>query len=178
MTGKPGRIGMKARISWIPAAAVVLLLAVAVAGCVATQPAVDVGAALPSGGAISPRQASDLIVTRHDDPGFVLLDIRTPDEVDASHISGAVSLDFYSPEFENDLAALDRDVVYLIYCRTGHRSGLAYDMMEELGFQHVYDLDGGITEWMADGYPVCEGALSTEHTCIGDWTPSSPTSAL
>ncbi len=167
---------MKTRISSVAAAALVLLLATMVAGCVANHTADELGDALPPYGVISPQQASNVIVSLHDDPGFVLLDIRTPDEVTASHISGAVNLDFYSQTFQDDLAALDCDVTYLIYCRTGHRSGLAYDMMEELGFEHVYDLDGGITEWTADGYPVCEGPLDAEHTCIGTWTPSSAAS--
>jgi rhodanese-related sulfurtransferase len=63
-------------------------------------------------------------------------------------------LDFYSASFATDLAALNGDVPYLIYCHTGNRSGQTREMMRQLGFERVYDLQGGIAAWQAAGQPI------------------------
>lgn len=148
------------------------LIAAAVTGCLATQTGGDVSDAgndLPAYGVVSTQQAANVIIALQDDPGFVLLDIRTSAEVEAGHLSGAATLDFYSDSFRDDLAALDRDLIYLIYCRTANRTGQAAQIMDELGFDKVYDMGGGISQWLAADYPVCLGALNAEHTCSGEF---------
>ena len=162
---------MKIRAKSTGAATFTLLVAVTVAGCWATQSTGelgDAGSELSPYGVITTQQAVAVILALHDDPEFVLLDIRTPAEVEAGHISGAVTLDFYSATFRDDLASLDHDLTYLIYCRTGNRTGQAYSIMEELGFEQVYDMGGGISQWIAAGYPVCLGPLDAEHSCSGE----------
>ena len=99
---------------------------------------------------------------------FVLLDIRTAPEIAESHISGAVALDFYSPTFQDNLAELERQITYLIYCRTGNRTGQTMATMTNLGFEKVFDLDGGIRAWTSRGLPVCAGSLDAEHSCSGE----------
>jgi len=84
----------------------------------------------------------------------VLIDIRTPQEFDERHISGAVNIDFYSSSFRNELNSLDKDKVYLIYCRTGSRTNTASEIMKNLGFEKVYVLRGGITDWSRSGFPI------------------------
>jgi rhodanese-related sulfurtransferase len=63
-------------------------------------------------------------------------------------------LDFYAPDFADRLAQLDPDVPYLIYCRSGNRSGQTLALMEDLGFTDVADVDGGILAWGDAGLPV------------------------
>jgi len=121
--------------------------------------------ALPDYGPVSPEEALAVIQACRDDPDFVLLDIRTPAEVEAGHLPGAENLDFYAPAFVDELAAADRDKVYLIYCRTANRTGQAWTLMSGLGFEKVYDLAGGITLWNELGYPICTGAVGRGHTC-------------
>jgi rhodanese-related sulfurtransferase len=116
-------------------------------------------------GLIAPEEAAIVLSESAGDPGFVLLDIRTDEEIETGHIPGAQSLDFYSSTFEDDIAQLDRERTYLIYCRTGNRTGQTYRMMRNMGFEEVYDLDGGITEWTRLGYAVCQGPLGAEHIC-------------
>ena len=156
----------------VPASiAIAVLVGVAVTGCMASQTDQEMaatGGALPDYGLITPQQASEVLLALQDDPTFVLLDIRTPAEVDAGHISGTTELDYYSATFRSDLEVLDRELIYLIYCRTGNRTGQTMAIMEELGFERVYDLDGGITQWMAAGYSVCMGPLDAEHTCASN----------
>ena len=160
---------MKNRSKLIAAVALAAAMGVAVAGCMATQSDIAaMGDALPDYGLITPQQAVDVVLALKDDPAFVLLDIRTPAEVDAGHISRAAELDFYSTSFRDDLAVFDRDLIYLIYCRTGNRTGQTMSIMDELGFENVYDLGGGISQWMAAGFPVCVGPLDAEHTCSAE----------
>jgi len=45
---------------------------------------------------------------------------------------------------------------YLIYCRSGNRSGQAFQLMQDLGFQTVYNMLGGMNSWNASGYPVTD----------------------
>ncbi|MHA7861551.1 rhodanese-like domain-containing protein [Tessaracoccus sp. Y36] len=71
----------------------------------------------------------------------VFLDVRTPDEYDAGHVDGARNIDFYAPDFADQLAELPRDATYVVYCQSGNRSGQAKTAMDELGFTDV--IDGG-----------------------------------
>lgn len=86
--------------------------------------------------------------------GLVVLDVRTPDEFGAGHIPGAVNIDFYEASFAADLDALDKDAPYALYCRSGNRSGQTLQMMRDLGFTNVSDLDGGIITWLEAGYQI------------------------
>ena len=165
---------MRRQLRVFGSAALILSLALAVGGCLANQPAVetDLGTeGLPAYGALTTQQAAQVIVALQDHPEFVLLDIRAPAEVDASHISGAAELDYYNASFREDLAALDRELIYVIYCRTGNRTGQTMGIMEDLGFEQIYDMGGGISQWIAAGYPVCVGPLDAEHSCSGELPP-------
>lgn len=99
-------------------------------------------------------EARETIGKRSGDPGFVLLDVRTPKEFDGERIAGAVMVDYLSPSFRAEIAKFDRNGSYLLYCRTGHRTEEAAKVMRELGFRNVSVLAGGITKWKEAGYPT------------------------
>lgn len=103
---------------------------------------------------VSVDEAYRLIQENKNSPDFIIIDVRTPQEYALGHIDGAINIDYYSPTFKDELDKLDKSKTYLIYCRTGHRSSNALKIMDELGFEKVYEMSGGITEWMAKGYPV------------------------
>ncbi|CAM2009132.1 rhodanese-like domain-containing protein [Acanthopleuribacter pedis] len=86
----------------------------------------------------------------------VLLDVRKPNEFQEGHIEGAQNIDFYSETFKDDLDELDRNKTYLVYCRSGGRSGRTSDLMKKMGFQRVYDLRGGIIAWKAGKQKVIQ----------------------
>lgn len=151
------------------AAALSAALIAACSGPLAVDPGEGRATGPPAYGLITPQQAVSLIVEHQEDPDFVLLDVRRDSEILAGHISGAESLDFYDETFAADLDQLDRTKIYLIYCRTGNRTGQTYVMMENLGFERVYDMDGGIAEWTTLGYPTCQGPLDAEHSCSGEF---------
>jgi rhodanese-related sulfurtransferase len=83
---------------------------------------------------ITPRAAFNLIQANKDNPDFVILDVRTPGEFSAERLENAINLDYRSNAFRNDLENLDRNKVYLIYCRTGVRSRSALNIMQGLNF--------------------------------------------
>ena len=84
----------------------------------------------------------------------MILDVRTPEEFSEGHIDGAVMLDFYRDDFADELAKLDPDVPYVLYCRSGNRSGQALAMMDALGFTEVDDVEGGVINWQTSGLPL------------------------
>lgn len=103
---------------------------------------------------ISVQEAYDLIKENKDKQSFVIIDVRTPEEFANEYIENAVNLDYYSEKFRDELNKLDKEKTYLIYCRSGNRSGKALSIMEELAFREVYNILGGIIQWKAEGYPL------------------------
>lgn len=84
----------------------------------------------------------------------ILLDVRTPDEWNAGHLKDAVHIDWYGADFKQRVANLDKSKPVLVYCAAGGRSGKAQDVMLDLGFKRVVNLEGGYTAWTAAGLPV------------------------
>ncbi len=103
---------------------------------------------------ISIHESFDLIQQNADNQQFEIIDVRTAEEFNSGHIAGAKYIDFYQKDFEHKLTTLDKEKTYLLYCRTGRRSGVALDMMQKMGFKHSYNMLGGITQWTAAKLPV------------------------
>ena len=103
---------------------------------------------------ITPQEAFTLIQDNQDNPDFVIIDVRTPQELAEGHIENVINLDFYPETFRNELNKLDKDKKYLIYCRSGNRSGKTVPIMVELNFREVYNMLGGIIQWEAEGLPT------------------------
>ena len=103
---------------------------------------------------ITTEEAYDMMNGYPDNSGLVILDVRTQSEYDSGHIENAVHLDYYSATFDEDLGNLCKTYTYIVYCRSGTRSGWALDLMENLGFRKVYNMEGGILQWIADGYEL------------------------
>jgi rhodanese-related sulfurtransferase len=98
---------------------------------------------------------ADAAAIQNDPPeGLVVLDVRTPEEFEAGHLADATMIDFYAEDFGDRIAELDRDAPYLLYCRSGNRSGNARVLMERMGFTNVADVDGGILAWADAGLPI------------------------
>ena len=67
----------------------------------------------------------------------MIIDVRTPAEFAGGHLDGAVNIDIQSPEFVNQIDGLDRNGSYVVYCRSGNRSGMAMAQMLDMGFTDV-----------------------------------------
>ncbi|MBC6996454.1 rhodanese-like domain-containing protein [Neolewinella lacunae] len=81
------------------------------------------------------------------DENTVLLDVRTPAEIAAGKIDGAVEMDLRGSDFAERLRALDPTKTYLVYCAVGGRSAKACTMLNDAGFERVYNLRGGYAAW-------------------------------
>lgn len=89
-----------------------------------------------------------------EDKGAVIIDLRTNDELAKGYIPGAVQIDFLGKNFDSQMAALDKNKTYYVYCQGGGRSADAATYMEKQGFKKVYNLQKGFSDWKAKGYPI------------------------
>lgn len=122
----------------------------------ATDPSADTESARVADGAGVRLVAADegLAIQANPPEDLVVLDVRTAEEFAEGHLEGAVMLDFYDPDFAAQIAELDPDVPYLLYCRSGNRSGQTAEIMAQLGFTDVADVDGGILAWTDAGQAI------------------------
>jgi len=82
------------------------------------------------------------------DDNKVILDVRTDQEVDEGVIPGAIQLDLHQPqEFMDGLQKMDNTKNYYVYCRAGSRSVQACQIMKQTGFDNLYNLTGGFSNW-------------------------------
>ncbi|MFT5619198.1 MAG: rhodanese-related sulfurtransferase [Arenicella sp.] len=81
------------------------------------------------------------------DEHAILLDVRTPAEVEEKRIPNCLNLDFNSPDFITQADELDKNASYYLYCRSGVRSVHACMTMSSLGFEKLANLKSGILGW-------------------------------
>jgi len=84
----------------------------------------------------------------------ILLDVRSPDEFAEGHIKDAnlVPLQLFNYIFLGGKGIKDKTI--LVYCRSGNRSRNAAKILDSWGIKKVYNLKGGILEWLRAGYKV------------------------
>ena len=78
--------------------------------------------------------------------GYILLDTRTQEEYDQSHIPGALLIPHTEIAQRAEEELPDKDQVILVYCRSGNRSKQASEVLAELGYTNVKEF-GGINTW-------------------------------
>ncbi len=100
---------------------------------------------------VSPDEAEKLLKAN---PKPTVIDVRTPDEFKAGHISGAKNIDFLGDDFAKQIAALDKSKTYILHCASGGRSGQACKTNEVQSLPSVYHLNQGFKAWQQAGKPV------------------------
>ncbi len=93
----------------------------------------------PSSKIVTSSEASSLIKE-----GAILIDVRTKEEYDEKHITGAVNIPL--AEIEKGNINYDKDTAIIVYCRSGNRSATAAKELITLGYTSIYDL-GSINNW-------------------------------
>ena len=100
----------------------------------------------------------------------ILLDVRTAEEYEVSHLPGAIRVDPESdlPDF---LKTLDHEAPVVAYCSVGYRSSRLVERLEREGFQNAKNLEGSIFEWANKGYPVERDGTPVEevHPYDAEW---------
>ncbi|GJL61419.1 MAG: hypothetical protein NPIRA04_00730 [Nitrospirales bacterium] len=87
--------------------------------------------------------------------GFILIDVRTAEEHQDGFIPGTdFNINYRElPQRYRDLEARPDDHI-VVYCQTGHRSNIAANTLMELGYKHVYNVEGSMNAWQEAGYAV------------------------
>ena len=84
----------------------------------------------------------------------VLVDVRTEDEYNSGYIENSLNIDYFSNEFSVNADKLDKNTPIILYCRSGKRSSMSANKISKLGFKEIYNLQGGILEWIEEGNAV------------------------
>lgn len=83
---------------------------------------------------------------------YFLLDVRTPKEYGEGFIENSVLIPL--SELESRISEIPGDKPIIVYCRSGNRSAQAAEILIKNNFNQVYNMMGGITEWVKRGYPL------------------------
>ena len=95
---------------------------------------------------INAEEAKKLMDT---EKGYILLDVRTPQEYESSHIPGAILIPDNEVEERAERELPDKDQLILVYCRSGNRSKTASQILANMGYTNVKEF-GGINDWPYD----------------------------
>jgi rhodanese-related sulfurtransferase len=87
--------------------------------------------------------------------GFVLVDVRSPEEHAEGFIPGTdFNIDFREVKVRHrEMGAQLADHI-VVYCQSGHRSNIAAETLADLGYSHVYNVNGSMNAWLEAGFPV------------------------
>lgn len=88
------------------------------------------------------KKMSDII----ENESSVVVDVRTADEFDSFRIKNSINIDYYSKNFLDSISSYKEKKNIILYCRSGRRSYYAAKLMQEKGFNKIYNLKGGILE--------------------------------
>jgi phage shock protein E len=90
-----------------------------------------------------------------DQKPFILIDVRSPQEHAAGVIPGTdINIDFREIRDRHREIGAKLDDHIVLYCQSGRRSGIAAQALADLGYRHVYNVDGSMNAWVEAGYPV------------------------
>lgn len=108
----------------------------------------------PESGTVRAVDASEFQKEMAQHPEAILLDIRTPREIVSGKIEGAVEIDYYRSDFEEQVNKLDRTKPLFVYCAVGGRSQSVLPVLQKAGFKEIYHLSSGVQGWIQAGYPL------------------------
>ena len=141
---------------------------------------------------VTPQQAQQMIETNS---ALTVVDVREVNEYCGAngHIPGALNYPWISGVLEQDYAELDLDAEILVVCQSGHRSAMAGEFLDSIGFQRIYSMEGGMSVWewdtatcvdrdgdgINDDRDICPNISNpdqkdTDHDGIGDACESAP----
>ena len=98
-------------------------------------------------------QAS-LIVQMASDNAPLILDVRTPEEYSAGHISGAINIPHTALSERIDELSEYKNEQIVVHCQSGRRAGLAVGVLREAGYNKVLHLEGDMYAWRESKLPL------------------------
>jgi rhodanese-related sulfurtransferase len=94
-----------------------------------------------------------------------LLDVRSLEEYSVSHLRGAVWADEKCTSYELATLLPDCDRPIYCYCSFGFRSGRVAEILQEMGYRNVYNVEGALFMWLNTGGDVWRGQVREGASC-------------
>ena len=113
-----------------------ILAALLLAGC----------AAPAEGGSYRQINMDEAITMMEEESGYIILDVRTPEEFAEKHIPGALNIPNETIGTEEIPELPNKEQLILVYCRSGNRSKQASEKLVALGYTNIVEF-GGINDW-------------------------------
>ena len=88
----------------------------------------------------------EAITLMQEESGYLILDVRTPEEFKQAHIPDAINIPNEAIGTEEISQLPDKDQLILVYCRSGNRSKQASGKLAALGYTNIVEF-GGILDW-------------------------------
>ena len=95
---------------------------------------------------VSPEEAAAMMEEETD---YIILDVRTQEEYEASHIPGAICIPNETIGTDDIPELPDKDQLILVYCRSGNRSKQASEKLAKQGYANIVEF-GGINSWTGE----------------------------
>lgn len=92
---------------------------------------------------ITPVEAKKII---DENMNIEIVDVRDEDELVEGYIENSILIPLDTFKKNAEIKLKDKNKKILVYCRSGRRSAMACDILDELGYSDVYDF-GGIIDW-------------------------------
>ena len=117
-----------------------LLSAVFLTGCTASQSQTN-----------SYRQITmdEAVIMMEQEQGYIILDVRRPDEFAAGHIPNAINIPNESIGTDEISELPNKNQLIMVYCRSGRRSKEASEKLVKLGYTNIVEF-GGILDWKGE----------------------------
>ena len=120
----------------------------------------------PSSQTTSAQQSTEISILLWDSlhaahPDAILLDVRSDEEWEAGHLANASYISFDWDHRLEPLALIPWDRPVFVYCEAGGRSGVVTEELRIIGHPQIFDLIGGMEQWMANDQPLAFGAPAT-----------------
>ena len=109
------------------------------------------GCAAPQGQTNSYRQITmdEAVIMMEQEQGYIILDVRRPDEFAAGHIPNAINVPNESIGTDEIPELPNKNQLIMVYCRSGRRSKEASEKLVKLGYTNIVEF-GGILDWKGD----------------------------
>ena len=98
--------------------------------------------------------STDEMIELMDTEEIQLVDVRTPSEYNEGHVPDAQNINFYDENFDQQIETLYKSKPIIVYCKSGGRSAKCASKLVEKGFEKIYDLEGGFSQWKFKGLTI------------------------
>lgn len=92
-------------------------------------------------------RAQDVSAVQQQD--YLLIDVRTPEEYQEGTIPSAINIDVENDAFRSEVEKIDKNTPLIIFCKLGGRSETAAEILSNIGFTNVKEIEGGFEAWRA-----------------------------